>query len=436
MVIYELLLILIIFWFFTIIIRKDLFSPSSILLLSYILAICCAIYNIENWKISLHYNTFWVILIGIISFLIPSFLMYIKNRKIIKKDAKEINIINIKQYKILILNIISLMLFIIYTFYFIKAIGGISALSNFNNAMAIYRSKTLFHHINLIPGWINFLIKFCRAIAYVYTYILINNKIKTGKIKQKNYLLYIFGIAIYIPTILMSGGRYDLIVYILYIIAIWNILYTINSKKRLQPKKIIKIGFIIFIILIAFSNLKTIVGRSENNSYNSIDYITEYFGGSIEIFDMYMQDDHIKNKYFGSETFAGIRKFLFQIKIIENQGVNEGASLFRSIYNGKIIGNVYTGFRKMFQDFGIIGVIVLQFLMSIIFNKIYYISLYKKEKNEISFSIILMGSITFCLAFHSYSEAFYSTVLSFNYISFYILLLLIIKFLLKIEISK
>jgi len=90
----------------------------------------------------------------------------------------------------------------------------------------------------------------------------------------------------------------------------------------------------------------------------------------------------------------------------------------------------------MFQDFGIIGVIVLQFLMSIIFNKIYYISLYKKEKNEISFSIILMGSITFCLAFHSYSEAFYSTVLSFNYISFYILLMLIIKFLLKIEISK
>lgn len=432
MIIYELLLILIVLWVFIILIRKDLFAPSSILVLSYIFTTICAIYNIEKWNISLHYNTFYVILIGIISFVLPSLFLYIKNNKRNIPEYKKLDVINIKQYKLLFLDFISIIIFVVYSFYFLKAIGGISALSNFNTAMAIYRSKTFFHHINLIPGWINFLTKICRAIAYIYTYILINNKVL--KQKNKNNFLYILGILLYIPLIIMSGGRYDLIVYVIYTIMVWSILSTISTNKKMKAKKIIKIGVIIFIILIAFSNLKFLVGR--NNEVDTIDYITEYFGGSIVIFDMYMQDNHTKSNYIGSETFAGIRKFLYQIKILDNQGISEGASQFRAIYSGKVIGNVYTGFRKMYQDFGIMGVIVLQFLLSIIFNKLYSRAFYKKDKKAISFNIILISSLTFCLALHSFSEAFYSTVLSFNYISFYIIILFIIKFLINIEISK
>ena len=74
MVIYELLIVIVILWIFVIIINKDLFSPSSLLCLSYIFAVICAIYNIDNWKINLHYNTFFVIVIGIISFLLSSFI--------------------------------------------------------------------------------------------------------------------------------------------------------------------------------------------------------------------------------------------------------------------------------------------------------------------------------------------------------------------------
>ena len=48
MVIYKLLIIITFFWILSIIIRKDLFSPESMLCLSYIFAIICAIYNIDN----------------------------------------------------------------------------------------------------------------------------------------------------------------------------------------------------------------------------------------------------------------------------------------------------------------------------------------------------------------------------------------------------
>lgn len=436
MVIYELLVVIIFLWILVIINSKDLFSPSSILCLSYILAIICAIYNIDNWRINLHYNTFWIIIIGIISFLISSWIYKVcgklRNKRFI---TKKLLYIKVKKYKLLILNFISFVIFFLYTIFFIKAIGGISAFSNLSSAMAIYRSKTLFQNMTLIPSWINFLTKICRAIAYIYTYILINNVIiskhNADKEKQKNKFSYFFGIIVYLPLTLMSGGRYDLIVYILYLITIFSILYTIENKKRLQPHKILKIGIALFLILIAFSSYKGLVGRESEST--TLDYITEYFGGSIQILDIYMQEPHYEADYFGQETFAGIRKLLYQFKILDEQGISEDAMEFRTIYNDKVIGNVYTGFRKPYHDFGIIGVILLQIVQAFIFNRIYYNCFYKLEKSEISFNIILSGTLVFCLALHSYSEAFYSTVLSFNYAIFFIMILIIIKFLTKIE---
>ena len=45
MIIYELLITVVILWIVSIAVRKDLFSPESLLCISYILAIVCAIYN-------------------------------------------------------------------------------------------------------------------------------------------------------------------------------------------------------------------------------------------------------------------------------------------------------------------------------------------------------------------------------------------------------
>lgn len=433
MVIYELLGIITIFWGFSMIVKKDIFAPESLLCLSYIFAIICAIANINNWSINLHYNTLIIIIIGLLSFIIPSCLYFIYEQTSKKKKiVNNLEHIEIKKYKIVILDIISFFIGIIYTLYFIKAIGGISAFSNYSVAMETYRYKTAFHNENLIPAWINFLSKICRAICYICTYVIINNVInrkknKTMK-KEKNLIFLIIGICIYIPLTLMSGGRYDLIVYVLYTIMIFNILFVIKNKKRLEFKRIFKIFIIIILILTFFSSYRGLVGRNSENS--GLDYITEYFGGSIEIFDIYMQKEHVTPKEFGHETFYGIHKFLSQLKLLDEDLSNKSAMTF-VVVNNKVIGNVYTGFRKMYNDFGTYGVIILQVVLSIIFNKLYYGCIYKEKNKGISFRIIIVGSLCFCLALHSYSEAFFSNVLSFNYAAFFIILYVIIKFLNK-----
>ena len=174
------------FWILSIIIRKDLFSPESMLCLSYIFAIICAIYNIDNWKINLHQNTFYVVTFGIFSFWVISLMFYLLQKKKGTSDiSKTLMYINVKKSKLLFLNSIAILISIIYTIYFIKAIGGAGALTNFSNAMEIYRNKTMFHHLTLIPSWINFMSKYCRALCYIYIYILINNALVNKSIDNK-----------------------------------------------------------------------------------------------------------------------------------------------------------------------------------------------------------------------------------------------------------
>ena len=126
---------------------------------------------------------------------------------------------------------------------------------------------------------------------------------------------------------------------------------------------------------------------------------------------------------------------MYQIKILDEQGISEDIAEFRMTYSKKVIGNVYTGFRKPYHDFGIPGVTILQSLLAFIFNILYYSCFYKKDKYNISFRIIVTSTLFYCLALHSYSEAFYCNVLSFNYLMFFIIMAITIRFIERVEIK-
>lgn len=430
MVIYELLFIIIMIWLVVFVITKDLFSPTSLLCMSYILAVVCAIYNIENWQIDLHYNTVGIIVLGILCFAIfEVFYIFLHSRKskFTNKskinDEEKIKYLEIPKNKITLLNFINFVIFVIYLYFFLKALNLSGSNLSFSGAMQRYRSLTMFKNVQMIPTLVNFLIKYCRALAFIVTYVIINNFIITGKMQIKRE--YLWSILIYIPITLMSGGRYDLIVYILYMIVLWSILNRLKNGN-IDFSKIVKISLIIIIVLILFANIKFLVGRQEK--MDTIGYITQYFGGSIQIFDMYMQEIYKPSESFGQETFASLRKFLNQIGFLEELNNSDTARIFRKAPDGTVIGNVYTGFRKMYQDFGVFGLILLQSLLSLIYCKLYYSSLRIERIENVSYKIMVYSTISFCIILHSFSEVFYSTVISFNYGILFLMMYFIIKF--------
>ena len=149
------------------------------------------------------------------------------------------------------------------------------------------------------------------------------------------------------------------------------------SWKKSLAFKYIKIGAIaLIVVFIAFYLLKYLV-RVGNTVNSILDYIGYYAGGSVQNFNLYIQDPPASSKtIWGQESFMGIYSTLEKFKLVDLSGVyltNSNLEFRQS--NGVAIGNVYGAIRRYYNDFGIGGVIVLQMIASTFFNTFYYLSL-------------------------------------------------------------
>ena len=419
-------------WVFCVLIRKDIFCSCAIICESYIIAIFSAIYNYKKWEMNFHLNTFWVILIGLLLFLFVSAIYNYKLRAIKdfninkEEDKRTIKFIAFKKNNIIIiLTMISMIIAFFYFNYFFKAINSFPV-ESFSQKMEMYRNKTVYQGIVYIPTVVNFLSKICRAIAIVYSYIIINNflynNIKKVHKKDLNTSMYFTGIFIYILMTVCSGARFDIVIFLIACIVIWYVLYNRYSSKKIDFLKIIKLFFIFALVVIIFVQSKALFGRN-NNSNKGLDYFTQYFGGSMHCFDVYLHEERHEN-VFGQEIFAGIRKFLYQIHVLDEMNASKDVGKFIYMKNGDAVGNIYSAYRHMYHDFGYIGIAFFQIVLAIIFNVLYHkyvvYKLIKENEFIIDYKLILYSVTVFCLFLHSYSEFFFSTILSFNYITLFI----------------
>ena len=91
------------------------------------------------------------------------------------------------------------------------------------------------------------------------------------------------------------------------------------------------------------------------------EYITEYIGGSIQLLDEYMNEDSLLIDNGRVETFPGIVQSLQKIGFMKN--INAKKQLeFRHVINNMYLGNVYTSLRRVYNDYGYVGIILIQFM--------------------------------------------------------------------------
>lgn len=442
--IYFLFGIVILFFIISFFITRDIFSPSCILCESYILAIFFAMLNISKWSINLGNNTVILIIIGILSFLIPANLFYMYY-KIKKKDksffteetlekVREKKKIEYKKFFLYILIFVELIITIVYIAFVFKQIGGISSFSQFSNAMTKYRYAISYDSTIQVPTLIKQGTKLTKAIIYVFTYIEIHNFIfeKVNKKKYKISKLLIGSIVLFAIQAILTGGRTELIIYFIYALMISYIIYNtyFNTQYKTKGiKSILKIVLIFFIVIYLFSSVRTIFGRNNQDSF--IDYVSRYFGGSIELLDLYMKEPIVKSDILGKETFEGINKMLNSLGIID---ASYTIHLEFRIVNGINLGNVYTSFRRMYQDFGYIGVFILQIILASIYSIFYERVKNKKNIDYICISVIMYAVIIHGLFLNSFSDFFYSTILSINYINILFYIVFVKFFITKIKV--
>lgn len=394
--------------------ERDILSPAIIVCSVYLFSTLCAIYNIKTWDIDLHFNTYIIISSGILIFIFISFIASKKYTSYYFKAYKKTNLnktlvrtINIQSIKVYLAIIFSVVFFIIYVKSVFTLANSFGNSSGVDNLMTNYRMNVSYGEASL-PFIVNQMKKLMQCIAYIFLYVFINNVVINEKYKCN--IIYIIPTLLYLIATLCSASRIDTINFFIASITIFYIVWIRKyNLKRTISKKYIGIGVIFIIVFLSFfSFIRSFVGRL--NESDLLSYITLYAGGSIQLFDLYLQDPIMKASKFTMETFAGVQNNFAKIGFGDSTLFHQE---FRSS-NGILIGNIYTNLRKYYQDFGFIGVIVFQSLLAVIFNKNYYKLKIIRNNSNFDFTILLYSYFVPAIFMSSIQELFFSSYFSLN----------------------
>lgn len=443
--IYVLFIVLIGFLGISYLYTKDIFSPPCMICESYILATFCALLNVKRWVIDLRERTVLILLYGVLVFIIAYFLFSliskIREKKIKSKrinlvtkgeDEKKVEYINYFNISCGIVLVAQLVFVIAYLNFFAQSMGGNVSTSNFSEMMMEYRNETSFEDSLQIPTILKQLHKFFKGYVYLMTYIEIHNLL-VSKYKKENKKLssiFLMSVALFFIQAILSSGRAELVIYFIFTMITYYTLYVrLFGLNSFTISKILKIVCIVMLALYCFSALKTVFGRVSNDGM--IEYISRYFGGSIKLFDLYLENPPLKSDIWGKETFYNVHQVLAKLGFGNKYLVHLE---FRSS-NGIVLGNVYTAFRRMYQDFGLGGLTLLQIIFAGIMHYYYKRVYINKNLDRISIFDVFYGIIAHTLLLNSFSEYFYSSIISVNYLLIIMYMYIISEFITKVKIK-
>lgn len=180
---------------------------------------------------------------------------------------------------------------------------------------------------------------------------------------KKSYLpFYIFVVTIL--ELLFSNGKLGLIVItMLFLIGI--IMTQIIAEKEQKIKKKIYLKMFLFIIIIFFilyTSMLLRVGRFDFHIRQQIQRkFVNYACGSMYAFNSWFNSIRVDLPIFnfGTQTFTGIFNLIGVV--VREQGVYKNM-FHSSVWNT----NVYTSFRGVISDFGMIGFLLFAFILGVI----------------------------------------------------------------------
>lgn len=423
-------------------IDHNLISPSILLIIGYIIAVASAIMNIKEWGINLHTNTVILLIFGIFSFMVGCiFARIIKVRNNFKNNFGEsstntklrvLGSYKIAKYKLVLIIIIQVITLLLLQreVHRIASFGGYTAGTNM---MTYFRQQSSYSNDSMaqINIFVKQLMNITQAAGFCFTFIFIRNVIVEKKIIKNLFLL--------IPSILfllqgfLQGGRGQIIKLVVIILVSSYITYaTIHGWKKNINSKFLRNGIVaIIIFFIVFYLSKELVGRVSDENF--FEYITRYTGGSIQLLDMYMQGTKAYyNGIIGTETFPGLITSLTKLGILH---ISVMKTLeFRTTITGIYLGNIYTGLRRFYNDFGWSGVFMCQFLMGFILESIYRkIRCAKEYNSKWSLLVLIYSYLCSAAVQQAMEDVFYISMISVGFIIQIIILFVMFRFITQVK---
>lgn len=268
---------------------------------------------------------------------------------------------------ILYFSLVSLLFSLLYARIFIQYFGGITSY-----LLADVRSAV----VDIpIPIWIRI------PLLFSYTLLLIS-AVYYYKCDDIKYML-ISSIPILIMSVAQSGRAGLLMVVVILFMAV--IVREIINERKNEKKTFVKygiyiclVGFIIFIggAILRFRNMEI-----DSNSF-FINSFKSYLLGSLSAFDVYIHNPDTPDIGYGRYSFSSLYGLL---GIAQNEYGVYTNYLVYDIYGSTT--NIFTAFRQMIDDFGILGAAIYMFVLGFLGGREF---LRTKHGDHIAISFMLL----------------------------------------------
>jgi oligosaccharide repeat unit polymerase len=352
--------------------RGDWLAPAVVVTLSFLFSVACAACNVELWGIDLGLQTTLTIFGGVLLF--GLFCLFFRgalkpgkktNRAAVGSGVRYIAIKRSHQVLLLVFFIVTL---VIYYRYLSRSFSNLGVVDqDWNDMMSSYRqasASTEDSYLTNRPTWVTYMYNTMHALAFVVLCVVINNLFTKKDRRSRDLPLYLC-MVIYLVSVILRAGRLPLLEYAFAAVLIaWIVWHRVHGWKN-----VIHLGYVIAVIAAAigvlalFSALRWLVGRT--NDADFFTYITNYAGGSIQLFDLFLKDPMPSNGIFGQETFRGIVSALG--RHFNSAPIFSWQLEFR-YSNGIVLGNVYTAFRYWIYDFGYLGWFIMLAVYAFIYT--------------------------------------------------------------------
>ena len=395
----------------------DVLAPSFIFCVMYTFSIGCALVNYQSWGLNIiTLQLFEIYIFGALIMIFMGVLLkfiFCRNYHIPSENGmKEIKVNNFVTFFFIFFNLITLVLWVINVY---KIAGGGSS---FGNIMESFRMKTSYSFEVTMPGYLTQMVKIVTATGYIFSFIYINNLLA----HKRNFLLLINPL-LYLLLSLFSSDRLNFLEYIATIVVYYYLLVSVKKNlRRKSIKLVIKLILVFIGVLVAFYSIRLLVGRNDSKSAGLIEYITMYAGGPVKLFDLFLQQP-IRSSFWGKETFIAVNQTFNKLGLfnIPQYLVHKE---FR-LYNGILLGNVYSAYRNWYADFGFNGTMILQTLFSLFFNFFYYRLRSTKYYDSGKFGIIIYGYMASGVFLHPIDDEFYRYTISIGFLIYMVVFLTI-----------
>lgn len=410
---------------------KDYSSPPILMGAGMMIAAVIASFYYDEWRLDkMLFTTVMIIGGGMLLFTFYCNLFKKHFKPISLKDPqlitfKHFNVEKLQKFYLFI--IIFQIIIVTLKIYFLASFFG-SSLS-LTGLMNEFREDAIHGKDFSMPSIVRMAGTICMIVSYLTSWLLALQLLS----KSRNKFLFKMLICQLVLTMLESllggakGTMFDVLIRTAIIFLV--IYYSRNGSYTISRSVKFKMCCALVLSVIFFKAANQLVGRSVDD-FDSFYFFAIYCGAEIKIFDKYMQGDIIlNNETFGGNTFGNLYASIMPEVRIE--------ALPFQYEEGHFLGNVGTQFYYICSDFGIVGVVVVLFIVGLL--SMYFYSLSTRTINEPTTPnpfLLIYSSMGMALFMSFFSSRFTEDVFRFGFVRQSIYIFIIVWFFRKNFLKK